>query len=97
MQMKGKEFSTILAVTPCIIMCFPMKSLTMPAVQDTGVQHGRHWHPSRQTPVSEPTDGSAWRDRGRCLSGAAGTRRQSLFITKRRNSFRQMNMLHLSA
>ncbi|WP_296121035.1 hypothetical protein [uncultured Bacteroides sp.] len=47
--------------------------------------------------MSEPTDGSAWRDRGRCLSGAADTRRQSLFTTKRRNPFRQMNMLQLSA
>ena len=41
MQMKEKEFSTILAITLCIIMFFPMKSFTMPAVKDTGVQRDR--------------------------------------------------------
>ena len=97
MQMKGKEFSTILAVTPCVIMFFPMKSFTMPAVKDTGAQGDRDRCLSPQTLVPEPADGSAWRDRGRCLSGAADTRRQSLFTTKHCNPFRQMNMLQLSA
>lgn len=66
--MKEKEFSTILAITPCVIMFFPMKSFTMPAVKDTDAQGDRDRCLSPQTLVPEPADTGVRADRRQCLA-----------------------------